>query len=187
MIKAIIFDCFGVLTGDLWKEFLASLPEGQKGKAHDLNRALDSGYLSHRDFYHQIHELTGRMPEEVEHIISAEMKKNTLLLRYIAELNQKYKIAILSNISSNWITQHFLDSHEVKLFDSIVISVEIGVTKPDKRAFEIAAQKLGVSPHDCIMVDDSEANCQAAINVGMQAVLYDNFVDFKQQLQKLLT
>jgi putative hydrolase of the HAD superfamily len=187
MVKAIIFDCFGVLTGDLWKEFLASLPKDQKGKAHDLNMALDSGHLSHKDFYLQIHELTGRLPEEVEHIITAKMQKNKSLLRYIAELNQNYKIAILSNISSNWITHHFLESHEIQLFDSIIISVEIGVTKPDRRAFEIAADKLGVSPSDCILVDDSEANCRAAINVGMQAILYDNFVDFKRNLQKILT
>lgn len=186
MIKAVIFDCFGVLTGDLWKEFVGSLPEDQKPQARALNRALDSGILRHEDFYAQIHDLTGRKPREVESIINADMQKNKALFSYIGELSNAYKIGLLSNISSQWITEHFLSGDEQGMFDAIVTSVEIGVVKPDMRAFRIAAERLGVEPSECIMVDDSEPNCEGARDAGMQAIVYSNFTQFKQDIEKLL-
>lgn len=187
MIKAIIFDCFGVLTGDLWKEFVGSLPEEQKQQARSLNRALDSGILSHEDFYIQINELTGRKPKEVENIINADMQKNEALFSYIGELSKTHKIGLLSNISSQWITEHFLSSDEQGMFDAIVTSVEIGVVKPDGRAFTTTAERLGVESNECIMVDDSEPNCEGARAAGMQAVVYYDFPQFKHDIETLLS
>lgn len=186
MIKGIIFDCFGVLTGDLWKEFVASLPLAQQEPARELNRALDRGLLSLKDFSREIHELTGGMPEQVESVINAEMTKNKPLLKYIAELHGNYKLALLSNISTNWVRDVFLTSQEQELFDTIVLSYEVGMVKPDERIYELTAERLGLGLDECVFIDDGVVNCRAAETVGMKAVLYENFPQMKTELSALL-
>lgn len=186
MIQAIIFDCFGVLTGDIWKEFVASLSEDQRPSARNLNRALDAGLITHDEFYQQIHELTGRQPEEVEGIITSKMQKNLPLLQYIRELSEQYKIGLLSNISSDWITEDFLSAEEVELFNAMVFSYQVGATKPDHRTYEAIASKLGVNPDQCVMIDDSELNCDGARQVGMKALQYKDFSILQKELKSML-
>jgi HAD superfamily hydrolase (TIGR01509 family) len=186
MIQAVIFDCFGVLTGDLWKEFVASLSESQRPSAQNLNRALDAGFISHSEFYQQIHELTGRQPKEVEGIITSKMQKNVPLLDLIGQLSTQYKIGLLSNISSDWITTDFLSNSEASLFDEIVPSYQIGVTKPDIGAYKIVASKLGVEPGECLFIDDSQTNCFGAEDAGMKAILYTDFATLKNDLKSML-
>jgi epoxide hydrolase-like predicted phosphatase len=186
MIKAIIFDCFGVLTGDKWKEFVATLPKSQREPARELNRALDRGQLSLHDFSDAMHDLTGNAPERVEDVINAEMHKNTDLLDYIKDLGKKYKIGLISNVSSNWIRESFLSKSEVELFDDVLLSYEVGITKPDPRIYNMAAERLGVQANECVLIDDGVGNCEGAKAVGMQAIVYTDFVSLKQQLEKLL-
>lgn len=131
MIKAIFFDCFGVLT-DFGKH------------------------------------------------------KNTELLGYIAELSRTYSIGIISNVGSAWIRDSLLTPAEQRLFSDMVLSFEVGMTKPDAEMFTLAAERLGVVPNEAVMIDDQEACCQAATSVGMQAVLYTNVIQLRAELDALL-
>jgi HAD superfamily hydrolase (TIGR01509 family) len=65
----------------------------------------------------------------------------------------------------------------VELFDDILISSEVGMTKPDERIFRLAASRLGLEPHECAFVDDSEHNIAAAEAVGMRGVLFRSVAD----------
>src|SRR5947209_16125494 len=98
MTRAIIFDCFGVLTTDLWKEFVRSLPEDEREPARELNRAYDRGMLARTDFLREIKQVTGRQPHEVEKLLDDEIYKNTELLDYVRELKKDYKVGLLSNV-----------------------------------------------------------------------------------------
>lgn len=91
MIRAIIFDCFGVLTTDKWKEFVATLSVDQVQSAIDLNHALDRGFISQTEFFEQISDLTGRSPEHIESVINADMHKNIQLMHYIKVLKKRTK------------------------------------------------------------------------------------------------
>ncbi|OGL34530.1 hypothetical protein A3F65_02715 [Candidatus Saccharibacteria bacterium RIFCSPHIGHO2_12_FULL_47_16b] len=189
MAKAIIFDCFGVLTKDWWREFCATLPEGPVlEKAKELNHQYDAGLISLQDFVAAVHKITGRKPEPIEDIfVSPEPMKNTELLEYIKQLKPKYKIGIISNVGTNWIRDYFLTEEEQALFDDMVLSFEVGTTKPDPRIYEMAAERLGVKPEEVIFIDDLEPYCEAARGVGMQSIVYQDFVQLKTALQKILT
>ena len=56
-------------------------------------------------------------------------------------------------------------------FDGIIASFREGVCKPDRRLFEIALHRYALLPEETLMLDDSEANCEAARLTGMRAVL----------------
>lgn len=186
MITAIIFDCFGVLTADLWREFCATLPPKQRTAARDLNHALNNGMISQHDFLKGVHEATGREQQEINQIFSENVPKNEQLLQYIAELKKSYKIGLVSNVSNNWIRDSFLTEQEQALFDGMVLSYEVGVTKPDQIIYERICDQLGIQPAEAVFVDDIEQFVTAARELGMQGIVYQDFPQFQQNLNKIL-
>lgn len=55
-------------------------------------------------------------------------------------------------------------------FDAIVDGNDVSTAKPDPEVFLIAAEKLGVDPARCIVVEDAQAGIQAANAAGMTSV-----------------
>lgn len=187
MIRAIVFDCFGVLTTDLWREFCASLPEGPAlEEAHRLNHDYDAGKISRETFLQELHKATGHEPREVELLLDNEINKNMRLLEYIAELKKDYKIGLLSNVATNWIRDQFLNSREQSFFDAMVFSFEMGTTKPDPDIFMAMCEKLGVKPEEVVLVDDIDRYCAAARALGMHAVVYESFNQLHRELENIL-
>ncbi len=187
MIKAVIFDCFGVLTTDTWLAFLDNLPGGANIEAaHDLHRAYNAGLISNTEFLEGMQKTIGQTPPQVEDKLANETVKNTALLDYICELKKDYKIGLLSNVANSWITDALLTTEEQALFDSMIFSYQVGMTKPDPRIFILACQRLGVSTDEAVLVDDIERYCNAAKAEGLQAIPYQNLHQLKQQLEKLL-
>jgi epoxide hydrolase-like predicted phosphatase len=187
MIKAIIFDCFGVLTTDRWREFVATLPEEQRQSASDLNRSYGAAHIDKTEFLQQIYELTGKKPQDIDQLLDNDAYKNVELLKLIAELKPNYKIGLLSNVASNWIRDQFLTTGEQELFDDLVFSYEVRMTKPDPRIFELAVERLGVKPDECILIDDVEYYCDAARESGLEAICYQDLQQTKTQLDGLLS
>lgn len=58
----------------------------------------------------------------------------------------------------------------------MVVSDEIGVTKPDSRLFRYAEQETGIAPGEAVMVGDNpDADISGALAAGWQAVYFDRF------------
>jgi len=58
----------------------------------------------------------------------------------------------------------------IDLFDAIVDGNDVSTAKPDPEVFLIAAQKLGVQPEDCIVIEDAQAGIEAANKAGMTSI-----------------
>lgn len=186
MIKAIIFDCFGVLTTDSWRAFTATLPPDQRDRASELNRAYDAGMISLAEFLQGIQEATGRQPDLIENLLDNDIVKNTALLKYIAELKPHYKIGMISNIATNWVREKLLTPEEQQLFNDMVFSYEVRVAKPDPRIFHLATQRLGVEANECVFIDDIDRYCEVATEVGMRAIVYQDFGQMQADLTEIL-
>jgi epoxide hydrolase-like predicted phosphatase len=187
MIKAIIFDCFGVLTTDLLMEFTRTLPEAVMPEVHDTIHQRSSGILSKEEFVDQLTRLTGQDKKKITEVTRPGGHKNEELFRYIKELKgQGYQIGLLSNVGSNWVREEFLSKEELKLFDDILLSYEVNLVKPDPKIFQLAAKRLGVDMKETVLVDDIDRYCGSARAEGMKAIVYQNFEQTKQDLQKLL-
>lgn len=55
-------------------------------------------------------------------------------------------------------------------FDAIADGNGITNSKPDPEVFLLAAEKLGVPPEECVVIEDAQAGIDAAISAGMMAV-----------------
>lgn len=82
----------------------------------------------------------------------AHLKKD--ILNVIEQLKGKYKLAILSNGDS--IQQHSkIDTNDLpKHFDEVLVTGDIGIHKPDKRVFEMLADRLNVKCEECVFIGD---------------------------------
>ncbi|MEQ1873154.1 MAG: HAD-IA family hydrolase [Ilumatobacteraceae bacterium] len=55
-------------------------------------------------------------------------------------------------------------------FDDIVESSKVGVRKPELRFYEIACERLDVTPDECIFLDDLGINLKPAAQMGMTTI-----------------
>ena len=56
------------------------------------------------------------------------------------------------------------------LFDAVVLSGLAGVAKPERAAYELVAERLGVPTSRCVFVDDLRRNVLGAVAAGMTGV-----------------
>jgi len=90
------------------------------------------------------------------------------LLDFIKENN--YKIAVASS-SARERSMKLLEQHDlVKYFDDYVFGPEVEKGKPNPDIFLKAAEKLGIEPENCLVLEDSQAGIQAAYTAGMQVI-----------------
>jgi len=188
MVKAIIFDCFGVLTTDGWlpfkRKYFSNNPE-LEAKATDLNKQTDAGLASYEDFARGIAELAQVPFLDAIKAIENNVTDDELLEYVTAELKPQYKLGVLSNAGADWLNKLFSPA-QITLFDAVALSFETGFVKPDPRAYQTIAERLGVEPSECVFIDDQERYCIAAREQGMQAIVYTSLEQFKQDLPPLL-
>ncbi|MET9496573.1 HAD family phosphatase [Streptomyces sp. NPDC006552] len=94
-------------------------------------------------------------------------------------------VGMLSNLPPSWVRHRRVmidDSH----FDDIVCSYEVGSRKPDPEIFHLAAERAGLAPHQCVLVDDLEKNVVGAMEAGWQAVHFHDAEQAARQVAHLL-
>lgn len=58
-----------------------------------------------------------------------------------------------------------------KYFTNIVISSEVGYSKPEKEIFDIACRMVNLEPKNCVMIGDKyKVDIEGAINAGMHGI-----------------
>lgn len=176
MIKAIIFDCFGVMLGNAYKIHLNEVERTDPERAKEIraiNHASDMGILSREETAEHI---SGLFDMDVEDFLEEQNQlevPNEQLLAYIQTLKPQYKVGMLSNINSrDRLSIRFADGVLDAHFDTIVASGDEGFVKPQPEIYHIAATRLGVAPHECLFIDDIAEFCEGARQVGMQAIQF---------------
>lgn len=189
MIKAIIFDCFGVLAVDGWlpfkEEHFGDNPE-LFDQATNLNKRSDAGLASYTDFIRDIAILAGVEESVVRGEIEHNPPNKRLFQLITTELKPNYKIGLLSNAGANWLGDIFTPEQN-KLFDAVSLSFESGYIKPDVRAFEDIAAKLQVQPEECVFVDDQPRYGDGAQAAGMKFIAYSDFERCRAELTQILS
>jgi epoxide hydrolase-like predicted phosphatase len=94
-----------------------------------------------------------------------------------------FSTALLSN---SWGGGEYPRADFPELFDTVVISGEVGMRKPEPEIFVHAAATLGLEPDECVFIDDIEANVAAAIACGMTAVHHTDAPTTAAALEDLL-
>jgi beta-phosphoglucomutase family hydrolase len=102
------------------------------------------------------------------------------LLDFLVERN--YKLALATSTSREKAV-NLLERVGIKdKFGVMVFGDEVVNSKPDPEIFLKAAEKLGVNPEKCIVLEDSSAGIEAAYRAGMKGI---NIPDLKMPDEKI--
>jgi putative hydrolase of the HAD superfamily len=72
-------------------------------------------------------------------------------------------------LSNSWGNEYPREGWE-EMFDVVVISGEVNLRKPEPEIFELTVDRLGLTPQQCVFVDDLMPNIRGAAAVGLVGV-----------------
>lgn len=186
MIRAIIFDCFGVLAEDGWspfkKQYLANAAKA--AEVARAGKAVDSGQESYDHMITQTARISGVSAALVRAAVERRVPNEPLFEYIRKQLAAQYKIGMLSNASYD-VTANLFTQKQMEVFDATVLSYEAGLVKPDPKMYWLIAKRLGVPVQDCLLVDDQARHAAGAINAGMQAIEYTSLDSMKHTLAQM--
>jgi len=108
------------------------------------------------------------------------------LLNAVARLRRIMPTALLTNNINEW-RQGWQSVMDVdKLFTVTVDSSLVATRKPERRIYEITAERLGVSHDDIFFVDDIGQNLKAARALGWQTHLFDDETSALAEIETIL-
>lgn len=188
VIKAVIFDCFGVLTADGWKHLREELwgRDSEKlQRACDMEKAVNAGFIKYDEFITEISRMSKLNESEVRRRISGA-SPNSLLFEYMRDsLKPRVKIGMLSNAAGDWLGDLF-EPRQTELFDATVLSYQVGAVKPELAMYQAIIDRLGVQFNECVFVDDSEGYCASARNLGMKAIWHQDTHDTIAAIEEII-
>lgn len=177
---ALLVDWGGVLTTDVFASFAAfCTKQGVPADAvTDLFRGnvtaralladLETGASTTADFEHGLAELVGLPPDGLIAGLTAEMRLESAMVEAVRTARRSgVRTGLVSNsLGPGGYPKDLLE----ELFDTVVISGEVGLRKPDPDIYLLAARRLGLSPEQCVFVDDLRGNLKPARELGMETV-----------------
>jgi len=197
-IKAILFDLGGVLlrTADFTQRdrLAANLNMDRHGLEEfifggESGTRAQRGEISVQQHWETLQHQLNYSPQDFQALLDEFFSQDILdddLVDYVRKLHKTYKTALLSNawddlrqvIAEKW---HFEDA-----FDTMIISAEVRLTKPDPLIFQLALDWVGVTANEAIFVDDFQRNVEAAMVVGLQAIRFQTSQQMRDELERLL-
>ena len=186
MIRAVVFDCFGVLVGTSYFTFRDLCPPERHKELADAHLATDYGFITQEEYAARVGDIIGMDHEKVREAINRHHTTNKDLLTYVKRLRQTHKTALLSNVGSGVIETIFSRNELAALFDEVVLSYQVRMVKPDPEIFKLAAQRLALPVDQCLMIDDRQEFCDGADAAGMPYIRYESNNQIEKAIRERL-
>ena len=197
-IRNIVFDLGGVLVDLDFKAAINGLQQAgftnvkEQLLAFDRNgifQKFELGEITTDEFRTAIREnstvtLTDEEVDNLWNLMLLEIPREKLEL--ILELRSKYMVYLLSNTNAihwDYVCKNAFNYRGFRMedyFEETFLSFEMHLAKPDKAIFEKVLSEANLLPEETLFIDDSEANCKAAQEVGIHAHHYHVSDDLKE-------
>ncbi|WP_121664986.1 HAD family hydrolase [Metabacillus litoralis] len=95
-------------------------------------------------------------------------------INIVNNIKKHVKVAIITNGSTQRQKDKITNTNLISCFDTIIISEEVGYSKPDKRIFDLALNKLNVNPEAALFIgDDIEKDISGCQNANIKGIWYN--------------
>ena len=108
------------------------------------------------------------MIADPDFIRSNQWPHNMVLLQQARDSRCKVGLATMSSCSQVQLILEVLDLTEA--FDFVATKDDVENGKPDPEIYLLVATELGVTPEDCLVIEDSPSGVEAALAAGMKVV-----------------
>ncbi|MEO3803799.1 HAD family phosphatase [Nonomuraea sp. B1E8] len=186
MANVMVFDLYGVIARTQSPESrrrlvdLAGVPEERFWEAYWACRPPYDEGQSGVAYWDAVAGRLGTRFADVPALIGADLASwsdvDESMVKVVHELaDQGHRLGLLSNIIEElvpfWESRH---GDWLGRFASLTFSCRIGAAKPERRAYEICAERMGATPQDILFFDDNPVNVVAAREAGMAAELFES-------------
>lgn len=186
MIKAVIFDCDGVLFDSEpyfelgTKELIRTYGIELSQEIFDRNiggtgRMMCEDILnSYKEIKDDLDTITTKFFEYTDKYLMADsIKPFDGLYDFVKSLYDKgYKLAVASS-SPRYYVQHKLDLFKIApFFDVVICKDDVTKCKPDPQVYNVTVEKLGFNKEECIVIEDATNGIKSAKNAGLYCVAY---------------
>jgi 2-haloacid dehalogenase len=196
-LSAVVFDLGGVLIDWNPRYLYRTLFDDEAAMERFLaevttpewNAEQDAG----RSWRDAVEVLVAQHPHWRDHIIAYHERWTEMLagpiegtVAVLADLRRNgARLAALTN----WSAETFPIARErypfLGWFEAVVVSGEVGITKPDTRIFRHLLERTGFAAEATVYVDDAAANVAVAADLGMTALRFTDPATLRNDLRRL--
>jgi beta-phosphoglucomutase len=184
-IQAVIFDLDGVIVDTAqfhfiaWKELAA---EWSYTLTPEDNEKLKG--VSRMDSVNKIAQWAN-VQTKPEQLLDIAHRKNEIYLRFCNQLTPQHVLpgisSLINTLKANGVfislgsasknARFVLDKLGLLgVFDVVVDGNDVSKSKPNPEVFLKAAQRMGVSPEHCVVLEDAPAGIEAALAANMKVI-----------------
>jgi len=195
--QALVLDFGGVISRTLFEthdlsEAALGLPPGTLNwrgpfapETDPLWQAMQADHITEREYWmartRSVGELVGETWDDMQTFVQRARGADVAAVIRPEAVDAVHrakaagcKLAVLSNELDLFYGASFRERLPLlQLFDVIIDATYTGILKPDRRAYEMCAEALGVPGADCVFVDDQSRNVLGAMKLGWQTVQFD--------------
>lgn len=150
---------------------------------------FSEGKISFKEFFKQVRNILNiddriKYKDFKDIWNSIFIKEDKNMVNLIAQLKEKYRIVIVSNINVthyNYIKKKYKIMKEVK---EQVLSFKVGADKPDIKIYNEAFKRTNAQPEEIIYIDDREDLIEEASNLGLNCIQYKGYKDLVEKLKE---
>lgn len=196
-VEVLVFDLFGVVLAfddDIVCGRIAPYCRDPR-TSFDGIRALMSSYevvtgrLGLRQIYDRLVECHGLSLDRAA-FEAAWLAPYTWPMPGMSELLRalcrRYELVLLSNVDRHYWDVVRAGHPELGCFDSLLLSWELGLAKPEQEIFLRAIEAAGVDAFRCLFIDDSRANVETAQAMGFQTHWFRSMSGLLKRIGPLL-
>lgn len=198
MIRTVVFDIGRVLIGFEWKEYVHKIFQNSETEERvtaamfgsRLWNEMDRGLWNEEEVLSKFISEAPSYEEEIReafHRVGECTERKEYAIPWIQELKaRKYQVLFLSNYSEHVKKRsvHALDF--LNDLEGGVFSCDVHQIKPEPEIYETLLQRYQLKAEECVFVDDNPANIQMARQLGFYTVLFENYEQAHDELEKTL-
>lgn len=196
-VRAVLFDLGGVVLDvdfdrafEVWARYsrmpVAELRQNfhvdEPYEHHETGRLDAEGYFAHLRQVLQLECDHEAIRSGYNAVLVAEIEETVRLLDAVRAQVPCYAISNTNAVHVEEIERAF--PQLLPRFTRVFTSHEIGHRKPNAEAFHHVLREIGVPPAQTLLFDDLQPNCDAAMAIGMQAVLVRGPEDVRSGLKE---
>lgn len=190
----VIFDLFGVVFSKGLESSIERL-EAVLDRSRDeitpiyrkWEKEFDLGHINEDEFWSHINnELGTNIDAQIlSNIILSGYKLDGDVLRFSERIRHRFIVVVYSNYRREWFDRLDKIFHVSNYFQSVFISSDTGLLKPNPSVFDFVSKAICVPLKNLILIDNEPRNIEAAEKVGARGILFNTIDETEIEFTRL--